>query len=75
MGAMSAKLQRYAVDRSRPYDVIATVLSSPAAPRRGAEELEHAKARGAASMRDIGYGRPSDGYDMVAPSGEGAERA
>src|SRR5512140_2217651 len=39
------------------------------------EELEHAKARGARLYGEIvGYGATSDGYDMVAPSGEGAER-
>ena len=39
------------------------------------EELEHAKARGANIIAEIvGYGANSDGYDMVAPSGEGAER-
>ncbi len=37
------------------------------------EELEHAKARGAKIYAElIGYGATSDGYDMVAPSGEGA---
>lgn len=39
------------------------------------EELERAKARGANIIAEIvGYGANSDGYDMVAPSGEGAER-
>ena len=39
------------------------------------EELEHAKARGATIYGEIiGYGATSDGYDMVAPSGEGAVR-
>ncbi len=39
------------------------------------EELEHAKARGAKIYGEIvGYGANSDGYDMVQPSGEGAER-
>lgn len=39
------------------------------------EELEHAKARGAKIYAEIvGYGATSDGYDMVAPSGEGAIR-
>lgn len=39
------------------------------------EELEHAKARNAKIYAEIiGYGATSDGYDMVAPSGEGAQR-
>jgi 3-oxoacyl-[acyl-carrier-protein] synthase-1 len=39
------------------------------------EELEHAKARGAKIYGElVGYGATSDGYDMVAPSGEGAIR-
>ena len=39
------------------------------------EELEHARARGAKIYAElVGYGATSDGYDMVAPSGEGAIR-
>ena len=39
------------------------------------EEYEHAKARGAEIYAELtGYGATSDGYDMVAPSGEGAVR-
>jgi 3-oxoacyl-[acyl-carrier-protein] synthase-1 len=39
------------------------------------EEFEHAKARGAKIYAELtGYGATSDGYDMVAPSGEGAIR-
>jgi 3-oxoacyl-[acyl-carrier-protein] synthase-1 len=39
------------------------------------EELEHAKARGAKIYAELaGYGATSDGFDMVAPSGEGAAR-
>jgi 3-oxoacyl-[acyl-carrier-protein] synthase-1 len=39
------------------------------------EEYEHAKARGAKIYAEVvGYGANSDGYDMVAPSGEGAVR-
>ena len=40
------------------------------------EELEHAKARGAKIYAEVtGFGATSDGHDMVAPSGEGGERA
>ena len=40
------------------------------------EELNHAIARGAKIYAEVtGYGATSDGYDMVAPSGEGAERS
>ena len=40
------------------------------------EELEHAKARGAKIYAElVGYGATSDGFDMVAPSGEGGQRA
>ena len=40
-----------------------------------AEEIEHARARGARIYGEVaGYGATSDGYDMVAPSGEGAAR-
>merc|ERR1712078_115310 len=39
------------------------------------EELEHAKRRGAKIYAElVGYGANSDGYDMVAPSGEGGQR-
>ena len=39
------------------------------------EEYEHAKARGAKIYAELtGYGATSDGYDMVAPSGEGADQ-
>ena len=39
------------------------------------EELEHAKARGAKIYAEVvGYAANSDGYDMVAPSGEGGQR-
>jgi len=39
------------------------------------EELQHARARGARILAEVvGYGATSDGYDMVAPSGEGAVR-
>lgn len=76
MGALSSKYNDTPSKASRAYDadrdgfVIAgggaTVVL---------EELEHAKARGAKIYAElVGYGATSDGYDMVAPSGEGAAR-
>ncbi|HWV14552.1 MAG TPA: beta-ketoacyl-ACP synthase I [Cellvibrio sp.] len=76
MGALSTKYNETPDKASRAYDadrdgfVIAggggcVVL----------EEYEHAKARGAKIYGEVvGYGATSDGYDMVAPSGEGAIR-
>lgn len=76
MGALSSKYNHEPMKASRAYDsnrdgfVIAggggvLVL----------EEYEHAKARGAKIYAEVtGYGATSDGYDMVAPSGEGAVR-
>src|SRR2546423_3542747 len=76
MGALSSHFNETPQQASRAYDrnrdgfVIAggggvVVL----------EELEHAKARGAKIYAElVGYGATSDGYDMVAPSGEGAVR-
>ena len=77
MGAMSSKYNETPEKASRAFDagrdgfVIAggggiLVL----------EELEHAKARGAKIYAEVtGYAATSDGHDMVAPSGEGGERA
>lgn len=76
MGALSSKYNDNPTKASRAYDanrdgfVIAggggTVVL---------EEYEHAKARGATIYAELtGYGATSDGYDMVAPSGEGAVR-
>jgi 3-oxoacyl-[acyl-carrier-protein] synthase-1 len=77
MGAMSTKYNdtpekaSRAFDRDRDGFVIAgggAVLV--------VEELEHARARGAKIYAEItGYAATSDGYDMVAPSGEGGRRA
>jgi 3-oxoacyl-[acyl-carrier-protein] synthase-1 len=76
MGALSTKYNETPDQASRAYD----------AERDGfviaggggclvIEEYEHAKARGAKIYAEIvGYGATSDGYDMVAPSGEGALR-
>jgi len=76
MGALSTKYNDTPEKASRAYD----------ADRDGfviaggggvivLEEYEHAKARGAKIYAELtGYGATSDGYDMVAPSGEGAVR-
>jgi 3-oxoacyl-[acyl-carrier-protein] synthase-1 len=76
MGAMSSKYNDTPTTASRAYDATATASSSPAAARVVVlEELEHAKARGAKIYAEVtGYAANSDGYDMVAPSGEGGER-
>ena len=62
--------------RSRAYDVDRDgFVIAGGAGVLVLEELEHAKARGAKIYAEIvGYGATSDGYDMVAPSGEGAAR-
>ena len=76
MGAMSSKYNDTPSTASRPFD--ATRDGFVIAGGAGVvvlEELEHAKARGAKIYAEVtGYGATSDGYDMVAPSGEGAER-
>lgn len=76
MGALSTKYNDTPEKASRPYD----------ASRDGfvigggggcivVESLDHALARGATIYAElVGYGATSDGYDMVAPSGEGAAR-
>lgn len=76
MGALSSQYNDTPTKASRPYD----------ADRDGfviaggggclvLEDLEHAQQRGARIIAEIvGYGATSDGYDMVAPSGEGAVR-
>jgi 3-oxoacyl-[acyl-carrier-protein] synthase-1 len=76
MGAMSTKFNATPERASRAYDkdrdgfVIAGGAGTVVL-----EELEHAKARGAKIYGEIaGYGATSDGFDMVAPSGEGAVR-
>ena len=76
MGALSTKYNDTPETASRPYD--ATRDGFVAAGGGGClviESLDHALARGAKIYAElVGYGATSDGYDMVAPSGEGAAR-
>ncbi|HET7411338.1 MAG TPA: beta-ketoacyl synthase N-terminal-like domain-containing protein, partial [Pararhizobium sp.] len=76
MGAMSSKFNDNAAEASRAYDVDRDgFVIAGGAGVLVLEELEHAKARGARIYAElVGYGATSDGFDMVAPSGEGAAR-
>ncbi len=76
MGAMSSKYNDTPAVASRAYDKNRDgFVIAGGAGVLVLEELEHAKARGAKIYAEIvGYGATSDGYDMVAPSGEGAVR-
>jgi 3-oxoacyl-[acyl-carrier-protein] synthase-1 len=76
MGAMSSKYNDTPSSASRAYDVNRDgFVIAGGAGVVVLEELERAKARGAKIYAEIvGYGATSDGYDMVAPSGEGAVR-
>nr|WP_316651289.1 beta-ketoacyl-ACP synthase I [uncultured Gellertiella sp.] len=76
MGAMSSKYNDTPQSASRAYDVSRDgFVIAGGAGVLVLEELEHAKARGAKIYAEVvGYGATSDGYDMVAPSGEGAIR-
>ena len=76
MGAMSSKYNDTPASASRAYDKDRDgFVIAGGAGVLVLEELEHAKARGAKIYAEIvGYGATSDGYDMVAPSGEGAIR-
>ena len=76
MGAMSTKYNETPSVASRAYDVDRDgFVIAGGAGVVILEELEHAKARGAKIYCELtGYGATSDGYDMVAPSGEGAIR-
>jgi 3-oxoacyl-[acyl-carrier-protein] synthase I len=76
MGAMSSKYNDTPHKASRAYDVGRDgFVIAGGAGVLVLEEFEHARARGARIYAEIGgYGATSDGYDMVAPSGEGAAR-
>lgn len=76
MGALSTKYNDTPEKASRAYDANRDgfVIGSGGGILV-LEDYEHAKARGAKIYAEvIGYGATSDGYDMVAPSGEGAVR-
>ena len=76
MGAMSTKYNDTPAIASRAYDKNRDgFVIAGGAGVLVLEELDHAKARGAKIYAELtGYGLTSDGYDMVAPSGEGAAR-
>jgi 3-oxoacyl-[acyl-carrier-protein] synthase I len=76
MGAMSSKYNDTPAKASRAYDAERDgFVIAGGAGVLVLEELEHAKARGAKIYAEVaGYGATSDGYDMVAPNGEGAMR-
>ena len=76
MGALSSKYNETPATASRTYDQSRDgfVIASGAG-MVVVEEYEHAIARGAKIYAELtGYGATSDGFDMVAPSGEGAVR-
>ena len=76
MTALSSKYNDTPEKASRPYDKTRDgFVISGGGGVLVLEEYEHAKARGAKIYAELtGYGATSDGYDMVAPSGEGAVR-
>ena len=76
MTALSSKYNNTPEKASRPYDKDRDgFIIAGGAGVLVLEEYEHAKARGAKIYAELtGYGATSDGYDMVAPSGEGAAR-
>lgn len=76
MGAMSSAYNDRPATASRAYDKNRDgFVIAGGAGVLVLEEYEHAKARGAKIYAEVaGYGATSDGYDMVAPSGEGAVR-
>lgn len=76
MGALSSKYNATPEKASRAFDVGRDgFVISGGGGALVLESLDHAQARGATILAEItGYGATSDGYDMVAPSGEGAQR-
>ncbi|UTW07761.1 beta-ketoacyl-ACP synthase I [Pseudomonas benzenivorans] len=76
MGALSTQYNESPEKASRAYDAKRDgFVIAGGGGMVVVEELEHALKRGAKIYAEIvGYGATSDGYDMVAPSGEGAVR-
>ena len=76
MGALSSKYNATPDRASRTYDANRDgFVIAGGGGILVLEEYEHAKARNAKIYAEVvGYGATSDGYDMVAPSGEGAQR-
>lgn len=76
MGAMSSKYNDAPTTASRTYDVNRDgFVIAGGGGILVLEEYEHAVQRGAKIYAEVvGFGATSDGYDMVAPSGEGAVR-
>ncbi|NND67152.1 MAG: beta-ketoacyl-ACP synthase I [Halioglobus sp.] len=76
MGALSTKYNDTPDKASRAYDANRDgFVIAGGGGMLVVEALEHAQARGAKIYAElVGYGATSDGYDMVAPSGEGAVR-
>ena len=76
MTALSSKYNDEPKKASRPYDKTRDgFVIAGGAGVLVLEEMEYAKARGAKIYAELtGYGATSDGFDMVAPSGEGATR-
>ena len=76
MGALSSKYNDTPDKASRAFDTDRDgFVISGGGGALVLESLDHAEARGATIIAElVGYGATSDGYDMVAPSGEGAKR-
>ena len=76
MGALSSKYNDSPSKASRAFDADRDgFVISGGGGALVLESLDHAEARGAKIIAElVGYGATSDGYDMVAPSGEGARR-
>jgi 3-oxoacyl-[acyl-carrier-protein] synthase-1 len=76
MGALSTKYNDAPETASRPFDSKRDgFVIAGGGGMLVLEEREHARKRGAHIIAELtGYGATSDGYDMVAPSGEGAQR-